>query len=217
MIDYIQYFGQRRSGTTWFSRLLKDNFVQNCGEKWGGKHSPEEFERGLFDGTVYLPRSDNPDSTFFIFISRDIYSWLESMSRSPQGYRNTIPAAPVPVFIRRPWVSQNDRIVEGGRFANPIQMRNVKTRAFLDIHSKVKNSVLLRYIDFIQNPRQYLRDWSDQFGLKFKQGCPIIPAEEQTMKIVAAYKDRIKKFSPADIKFVESQMDEELEIAFGYE
>lgn len=220
MINYIQYFGQRRSGTTWFSRMLKENFVigdVQCGEKWGGKHSPEEFYRGLYDGTRYLPRTDTPESTLFLFMSRDIYSWLESMSRSPQGYRNSIPPAPVSIFIRRPYVSQNDRIVEGGRFINPIEMRNIKSAAFLDIHSKVENSELISYTDFISDPCGHIQRWSDEYGLKLKHGKPIWPAKESTHNIAAIYDGRINKFTKEDIEYVESYMDRDLEAQFGYE
>jgi hypothetical protein len=82
------------------------------GEKYMGKHSPDEYFRGRWNGRerqkVYRTRLEE-DRTLFLFIHRNVFAWLASVRLYPFGafhLRNK----PMSEFIRTGFTSTTERV-----------------------------------------------------------------------------------------------------------
>ena len=220
MITNLHYMGPMRSGTTWFSLLLKHNFAIEVGEKWMGKHSPDEYFKGRWDGRqrkkVYRTREEE-DQTLFLFIHRNVFAWLASVRLYPFGAFH-LKNKPMSEFIRTGFTSDTERVRDDRVYANFIEMRKLKFQAWQIMQVQVGNFVSVPWKRVASVPFM----WLDYIQRKYK--LPIRPDKLEYIGDITEERRRyyldhqyMSEFTPEDIKFVLSQCDLEIEKHFGYD
>ena len=220
MITNLHYMGTMRSGTTWFSLLLRHNFDIEVGEKYLGKHSPDEFFRGRWNGRerqkLYRTQKDE-DETLFLLIHRNVFAWLASVRLYPFGafhLRNK----PMSEFIRSGFTSTTERVREDRHYANFIEMRKLKLQEWLILQDQVQNFVNCPWDGIVRETVEQLSIIRDVYNLPLKQKqveyIGDISKERRKYYLDHQYMD---EFTDEDIKFVLSQCDLGVEEHFGYE
>lgn len=220
MITNLHYMGPMRSGTTWFSLLLKHNFAIEVGEKYMGKHSPDEFFRGRWDGSkrINVQRTQlEEDQTLFLFIHRNVFAWLASVRLYPFGafhLRNK----PMGEFIRSGFTSTTERIRDNRHYANFIEMRKLKFQEWKKMKESVANFINVPWDNIVSNTVPWLRSLEFTYSL---------PKRQVTLEYVGDITDERRRyylehlymndFTDEDKAFVLSQCDLEVEEYFGYD
>jgi hypothetical protein len=149
MIDTVNIYGERCSGTTYLENLINLNFDTSVTWKYGWKH---------FFGFNNL---DNSDDTLFICIVRNPYDWINSLYRDqhhlPRSFRN------IDNFLSDEFYSINQKeniseimgdrnIFTHERYKNIFEARHVKNQYLIDVlPTLVKNYILIRYEDLLED------------------------------------------------------------------
>lgn len=213
----IQIFGERLSGTNYLEDLiylnLKDVTVTDA---YGHKHMFNKFKQ----------RRQPDENALYIFIHRNPYDWLRSMSKQP--HHTQYWDMPFSEFLRQsPWISD---IYDGPRFkgeysgiieevsGNVIDLRNEKNRLFNRLWLPGK-SVLIRYEDLRKDPEVTLRTVSEDLGLTFKGDFANTTTTRKivTKKGNAAYtRKTYDPLSQEDLDFINSRLDWYAETRIGY-
>ena len=171
---HLQIFGERCSGTNYVAQLLRRNlFGVRLTDPFGWKH-------GWPDRVL-----DTADHCLFVIVHRDPFAWAQSLHRQPWHAAPSLRQLPFSEFLRTPWwccwgqdmeISPTDPRLgtemmherdpaTGERFANVMQLRTAKLRAWLSIEARVRHCVVVRYEDAARDPKQLVRSVAQQFGL----------------------------------------------------
>lgn len=220
MITNLHYMGPMRSGTTWFSLLLKHNFAIEVGEKYMGKHSPDEYFRGRWNGRerqkLYRTAGEEAQ-TLFLFIHRNVFAWLASVRLYPFGafhLRNK----PMSEFIRSGFTSTTERVRDNRVYANFIEMRKLKFQMWQKMKKEVQNFINVPWDAISKNTIPWLRSLHFIYSLPLKcsklEYIGDITDERRRYYLDHQY---MNEFTPEDIDFVLSQCDLEVEKYFGYD
>lgn len=212
--------GPMRSGTTWFSLLLRHNFALEVGEKWMGKHSPDEFFKGRWDGRQRLKvhRTQlEEDQTLFLFIHRNVFAWLASVRLYPFGafhLRNK----PMGEFIRTGFTSTTERVRDDRVYANFIEMRKLKFQEWRRMKENTANFINVPWEEIVTNTVPWLRSLHYAYSLP-KRRVELEYIGDITEQRRNYYLDHyyMNEFSDEDKDFVLSQCDLEVEKYFGYD
>ena len=225
-IKYIQYFGQRRTGSSWLSRVLRNSCQVEVGEKFGLKHDKDcNFAAG------------NVDETLFLFINRDIYMWLDALHKNPWGieeYRGLS----LSEFIRSPWYNKipddvkrwypecklgpgteikdySGGLLIPGRFDTPIHMRNAKVDAWTDVKNSVPHAEDISYVECIGDLRGYLGKLFNKYDIGYNINAAegIVSGEKKEYFLTRKYLD---KYSTADLDFIRDNCDVHIEKRIGF-
>jgi hypothetical protein len=212
--------GPMRSGTTWFSLLLRHNFDLEVGEKWMGKHSPDEFFKGRWDGRQRMKRyrtQKEEDETLFMLIHRNVFAWLASVRLYPFGafhLRNR----PMSEFIRSGFTSSTERVRDDRHYANFIEMRKLKMQCWRDMQDRVQNFVNCPWDGFVRETVEQLEIVKEVYNLPLKQSqVEYIGDIKDERRLYYLNHHYMSDFTDEDIEFVLSQCDLETEAHFGYE
>jgi hypothetical protein len=205
MIERIQIFGERCSGTNYLENLITSNFKDiEITWDYGWKHwFPENIDK-----------KDN-DDCLFIVLFRNPYDWLSSLHHTPWHVDKTLKDLTFSKFIRTEWKCVYD-IYSGleERFKNVLEMRNYKVREFLALEKKVLNYTRFRYEDLRDNPN-VLKNLSIEFKLKMKDDD--IAPYKNYKKTKQTYKPpKYEPINMVDRFYIRKSLDLKQEKSIGY-
>jgi len=153
----FQIFGERCSGTNYLENLLIANF--DC-------YNVNKYDKHFFRDEKY----ENDEDILFICVVRDIRKWINSFYRTPH-YLEYMGNITKEHFLNEPIISKKDNIIlDYNIFTNEIyknifEMRHIKLHYMVyTLPKKVKNYILIRYEDIINN----FNDTMDKFKIFFK-------------------------------------------------
>jgi len=219
----LQLFGERCSGTNYVEQLLRRNeWRLQPTDAYGWKH-----------GWLDAVRGPAPECLFLV-VHRDPFDWVRSLHQKPWHTAPQLRELPLSAFLRAPWhcewgqdmdlgpgdprrgtemLHERDQAT-GERFANVLQLRTAKMRAWSELPQRVRHASFLRYEDAAADPRSCVRTVAAAFGLRT---WPWLRA----VKTFKGGKDpfqakRYPELSADDVQWIASQLDHELERRHGY-
>lgn len=179
-------YGERSSGTVFLEEAITKNFNLPVIWYYDWKHFFGMYDFDTENANV-LTEGNASDNTIFIGIVREPVSWLNSFSKNLQY----VPACnhALPNFLNNPFYSaagegdQEEVIQEDvnyitkERFQNIFELRKIKNDFLMNVvRTKVKNYVLIRYEDLLNNYDNTL----DQI----KNAYNLVKAHDEYEKIV---------------------------------
>jgi len=226
-ITHLCILGERVSGTCFVQSLISSNTKLKVDTSYGHKHFFQDIDKICNEDT---------SGVLFVFITRDIISWLSSMKNTP--YHAELPirnCKDFSKFIRMEWscvydntsgVSELEKIYgtemmnerdpySGERFKNIIAMRTAKVDHCMAIGKMVENFVHVRYEDVRDDPDTFIAQISDKFkivpNLKF---CPVtsMRGKGKVQYVPKSY----PPVSKEDEKFIWENIDPCTEKSIGY-
>ena len=226
VINKIQIFGERCSGTNYLKALLLKNFHDiEVNQEWGLKHYCCVKE-GVEQANNYL----------FIAIHRNVFDWVRSFHAQPFHAGPELRNIPLSEFMRREWRGvyttstgrkADDPIMgkelmsercpfTNKRYENILVMRNSKIQNWESLTHKVQNFYSLRYEDLKMNPELIVKEIGGNFSL----------LRQTEFTPVNSYKGRggkqytEKKYPPInqdEVELILSQIDKVQEELIGYD
>lgn len=215
MIQNIQIYGERCSGTNYLENLLTINFEVSIKWNYGHKH---------FFGFTDLKNSDD---TLFVCIIRNPFTWINSLFQKPWHLQNEL--LKKNNFLNKSFWSYTNNlktsnqeeiltdrnIYTNEKYKNIFEARKIKTKFLLnDLPTKVKNYIFIKYEDLLNNFEETMNKLKDK-ELKIKSN----KFPENTDQ----YKKENKKYvENKTIIFTEKEIlnnidfDIELEKSLGY-
>lgn len=241
MIENVQIYGERNSGTNYLEELLRKNLDGNLkiGFDFGWKH---------WFPNLKMINSSNIMNVLFIFITKDPYSWLVSMNRKPH-HAPQLYNLEFSDFIRRPWACYKGMGYEkralklkeeplqdheemlhernpdtGERYSNIMLLRNAKNKSFLNLSKIVNNFEHIRYEDLLDNPGTIISGLAIQYNLKLRgefTNTTGYHGHNPKLKFdgYLYYNERkyLKYFTDADLKYINYYLNWNIETVLGYE
>lgn len=162
MIKSIKVFGERNSGTNFLSKLIKQNIRGinlHSGYYLGGTGWKHGFPRIKYFNTV--------GEVLFIFIIRDLDSWLLSMYNNPYSYKSP---AKIEDFVSENLIIDENRkthdvhIYKGER-QNVINLRYAKIRRYKAFFDLVPNAIFINLKDLQENNDKFLNFLNTKYSL----------------------------------------------------
>lgn len=226
---YLQIFGERCSGTNLVESLLVGNFPQ-LELRWdfGYKH--------------FLPQARVGEASDYLVVAvyRHAEDWLRSLHRTPWCAALELKNRPIGEFMRGQWWCVWDRHANvrrddprfgqemmferdpdtGERFANVVQMRNAKVRAWERVVADARFGLSVQMEQVRQNPEAFVQRVACQTGLQPVR--PFVPVKTyKGLKWWQGWKTRglrgeRAELAPEDRQFLRAQLDLEQEAAIGY-
>jgi hypothetical protein len=163
MIKRIKVFGERNSGTNFLAKLIKQNIrdiKQDSGYYLGGTGWKHGFPR--------IKYFKNIDEVLFIFIIRDLDSWLLSMYNNPYSYKSP---NKIEDFVSGNLIIDENRkghdvhIYKGER-QNVIDLRYAKIRRYKAFFDLVPNALFINLKDLQENNDKFLNFLNTTYSLK---------------------------------------------------
>jgi hypothetical protein len=161
MINFIKIYGERNSGTIYLEKLLKLN--TNHIKIHSGRHDGGTGWKHGFPKVRYV----KPKQTLFIFIIRDVESWLKSMFKQPYHYylRKNIYD-----FINKPLVIKENRlnhdvnrsIFERGRI---LDIRYRKIIAYQHFFRNIPHGIIISLKYLQENHIAFLELLRDEYKI----------------------------------------------------
>jgi hypothetical protein len=170
-INKIKIFGERNSGTNFLSQLIKNNVKEinilssyyNGGSGW--KHGFPKLE--LFDDI---------NSTLFIFIIRDLNTWIKSMYFNNYHY---IKPTNINDFINSKLHIKDNRVdhdvnVNINENDTLINLRNNKITNYLHFFKNVNNVMFINLEDLQNNNKKFLKFLRNIYKLEITKYRPVL-------------------------------------------
>jgi len=218
-ITEFAVFGERCSGTKYIRRIIELNFKIQDTPRFGAKHWFYDKDHVIRAGTA---------SALIVVIVRDPSTWLRSMHRMPYHVHSSLRGITFDKFIQKEWRCNFDETSHtppgsstygaemmfernpqtGERFANVVQMRSAKLRAFLGLRDIVDNFVLITYEELVRAPQTVVNFLETRFGL-----------QRRTQRMNFGQRHSPKVHEPLEerhVAHVKKYIDEELERVVGY-
>ena len=226
-ITHLCILGERVSGTCFVQSLVTSNTRLKMDTSFGHKHFFQDVDKLFKEDTSHV---------LFVYVTRDITSWLSSMCNTP--YHADLPirnCKDVSKFIRMEWscihdstsgVSELDKTFgtemmherdpyTGERFKNVIHMRTSKIDHCMAIGKIVKNFVHVRYEDIRENPEEFVSDLASRFALW--KNPKFVPITSMRGKGKAPYvRKEYPPLSEEDVVFIMENVDMVTEASVGY-
>ncbi len=226
ILDF-QVFGERRSGTNYFSALLNDAFEITETRAYGWKH-----------GAPVMPCIQ--DTSLIAVVVRNPIEWLLSMHARPIEAPAT-EGMTFSDFIRTPWQAvykphalrrreigirgfpvargaglQYDRHpIEGRLFSNVLEMRVVKMQSHLGFLHRAPNVAVVRYEDLLVDPARVIRGIADSFALEVRPEAKLqirhVGPKTGDKRLTRA------DISDSDLRYISDELDQDLERRFQYD
>tara|TARA_B110000971_G_scaffold134541_1_gene137646 strand:- start:7118 stop:7786 length:669 start_codon:yes stop_codon:yes gene_type:complete len=165
MINSIKIYGERNSGTHYITQLLEQNTINiklhsgNYKDITGWKHG--------------YPKIDNYDTTttLFIFLIRDLNSWLKSMYMNPWSYKNDMS---IEEFLTNTLILDEERKdhdvhIYNQEQQNIIDLRYMKIKAYIECYSKVSNAIIINLSEIQSNYEIFLLNLNKNFNIKLNK------------------------------------------------
>lgn len=226
-ITHVCILGERVSGTCFVQSLVTSNTRLKLNASYGHKHFFQDVDRLYTEDTSHV---------LFVFVTRDVASWLSSMCNTPYhadlSIRN---CKDFSRFIRMEWSCIHDRTsgvseldkrygtemmnerdpYTGERFKNVIHMRTSKIDHCMAIGKIVQNFVHVRYEDVRDDPEGFVSDLASGFGLQTKD--KFVPITSMRGKGKVPYFRKVyPPPSESDVEFIMENVDMCTEASVGY-
>lgn len=226
-IEMFQVFGERRSGTNYVAAILSQNTSLKEVHRFGWKH-----------GLPLYPVL--PASCVFVVVLRAPVDWLKALYRAPFEVDPALKDLEFPAFIRAEWESvytpkksrwrghgydldynlgrgevlQLDRHpIEGRRYKNVVELRNVKLAGHLSMLTRGVNCVVVRYEEVNQDPDHLMSAIRDTFGVQVREKTLAL---EKRVGPSSPRQAATTDLSVADLNFIKEQLDTAQELRCGY-
>ncbi|WP_298905572.1 hypothetical protein [uncultured Aliiroseovarius sp.] len=224
-LQHFQVFGERRTGTNYLDRLIKDNLSIEPTNRYGWKH-----------GTISMPCI--AAHGLIVVVVRDPLTWLSSLHNRPFTKANS--GLPFSEFLRTEWYdefipkdfgharwgysgmvrashvpNQVDRHpITGKRFKNPLELRVVKTAGFLGFLERECNVAVVDYRYINTDPAGFISRLSDDFSIAKTTDF------ERPDRVGALGTNQPRKaptdISAEDMDFIRTALDQVQETFLGY-
>ena len=158
MIEKIKLFGERNSGTRYTSKLLTSHFEGKILNESGWKH-----------GIPFVKDGQCSSRILYIFVIRDVHSWIKSMFHNPYHfrYRNMDDFLFGNMNILLNTLQDVDNIEE--EKGNIFDVRYRKIKAYKQFYNEVENCIIVN-LDTIQNhPKKFLEMISEKYDLQMSE------------------------------------------------
>ena len=219
--------GERVSGTSFLQKLFVKNTKLSQVSPFGHKH--------FFQDIKLLRRTYTKD-ILFVFVSRDLIEWLNSLLVNT--YHAHMPIRncnDMTTFLRMEWQCVFDKTfavkrsdprfgkemmferdpIDGKRVSNVIAMRNSKMKHFLSLKNEVENFVHLKYEDLRDSPEEFLSGVCEMFEIR--KNDTYLPITTVRGKGSVPYQRKVyPDISEKDLEFILENIDEELETELEY-
>jgi len=237
MINYIQVFGERNSGTNYLNNLINKNIDNvETGAKYGWKHGYViNLRNGMFDISKLL----------IICVFKNPFAWLVSMHNKPH-HASQMRLLSFSDFLREEWICykgtdyfERDLITNpytedeemkmerdpdtGKRCTNVIQLRNKKNEKLLDLNNHTAQIEYVRYEDLLVDPEKFFSKIIDKYNLKtsstFQNSNQYHGKnvnEKFSRKEYYLKKEYLSNFNSKDLLFVENEINKDYESKIGY-
>jgi hypothetical protein len=190
-LKYIKIFGERNTGTNYFSKLIERNLTinvlpgtvpdnaQNILSVIPGKELLKDlyFKHTILsnfgwkhrevDHIDEIRRSKISRQTLFITITKNPYSWLLSLYRRPY-HNHGIKGMTFDKFLETKWNSlgrESNRMF----YADPVDLWNKKNASYLSLDKEFE-VMHVNYEHVLINPEKIISGISDSFKLETKSG-----------------------------------------------
>jgi len=241
----IKIYGERNTGTNFLFKLLRLNlkadllrgvvpwyvripfpqseavrdlyFELTFGRNLGWKHRLAPSPDTVREAHIYS------DRLCFVTLTKNPYSWLLSLYRSPHHYQGKL--GTFEQFLNAPWATVR-RAKTISKFPNPIIMWNKKNAAYLALRAGVPTTTL-RYEDLLADPERTLSKVADQFSIeRSKSDFENVMAstkEKGSGKGFDYYQQYYLReqwrtdLQPAALRIINEYLDFDLMSQFGYE
>jgi hypothetical protein len=204
--NFILY-GLGRSGTNFTKAMLEKNFhVHVNQETYGNKH--DHFHN------VNMPSQN----VIMILCVKNPYHWLNSL------HRYTEKEVDISTWLRKPNVllSDHNGVKRLTRTSNPIQRWNNYNFHWNSV--EWNNKIVVRHEDFLNNWKKTLEKIGNKFDLKEKNNTlqtidRVVKPHSGDNLILSNEFFNSKKinYTDEDIKYINSELDEQLMCIFNYE
>ena len=180
-IKCIKIFGERNSGTTYLQQLLENNMIDiklcdpgyNGGTGW--KHGVPKME--LFK---------NEKEFLFIFIVRDLDSWLKSMYKNQYNFKKIYK---IEDFLtkklesndRREWhdMNVNKEIEE----QDVMSLRYSKLRSLFDFYEKISNGIFINMTYLQENEKKFIKFLMEEYEVNVNSEFKGVETHTKNSKI----------------------------------
>ena len=166
MIKHIKIFGERNSGTNFLEQLVRRNIIDInvCSSFYIGSGWKHGFPR--------IELFNEVNETLFIFIIRDLESWLISMYNNPYSF---ICPDNISAFISEK-LCINDLRMDHDVHTNKeeqqpniISLRYAKIKSYERFFDKVPNAIFINLQDLQENNDKFLNFIRDTYSLNISE------------------------------------------------
>jgi hypothetical protein len=184
MIKRIKIYGERNSGTRFVKQLIMKNIlnVKTCDggyeKAYGWKHGIPKLN--LFDNMI--------DDTLFIFIIRDLESWLKSMYTKPYSLKKSVN---IQSFLTNKIESSDHRsdhdvnIYEKERNKTIFELRYCKIQSYIDTFNNIKNGIIVNLEDLqLDDGKEFINIINNKFKCSITQKFIPITKHTKTNKVI---------------------------------
>lgn len=238
-ITSYKIFGERNSGTNFLQELVGTNLLNGdkfikADESLGHKHYPCWYELPLefYKNSPRLYTLEGSENVLFFVIYRNPYDWLRSMRSKPFDADPSLRDLNFSTFIRtkwklnikrelvrdemkkNPWVDRNPK--DGSLFQNVMKLRTAKIRAMNEVKNRVNNIYYINYETLRDHPEKVLEEIADLFDLQKSDVYRPVIYKKATKKLGVYKEKKYPPISTKDLKFINSQLDSEVENNIGY-
>lgn len=172
-IQYIKIYGERNSGTNFLTELLRNNIVNltilsgtyNKGSGW--KHGfPKHYK-------------ENDSKVLYIFLIRDLESWLQSMYKNPYHIKRTSQMNFLYNTLEIREKKQDHPVHMDPREKNNIiKLRYHKISDYLSFYETISNGIFIHLKDLQKNYQSFLSFLKNTYSIQIKD--EIIPILSHT-------------------------------------
>lgn len=170
LIKNVKIFGERNSGTNFLTNLIQKNIkdINMCSCYYKGG-------TGWKHGFPRIELFKELDSTLFIFIIRDLNSWIKSMYFNPYSYKN--PNNINDFLTRKLDINDNrkdhDVHIYKSEQQNIINLRIAKIKSYLKFYENVNNVVFVNLNDLQNDNKKFLVFLKTIYNLNTTEYVPI--------------------------------------------
>jgi len=182
----IKLYGERNCGTNYLDKLMRLNleadflrgvvpntllwtiseyninlyFQLFANKNLGWKHKQVDREE--------IEKYKNFDALSIITISKNPYSFLLSLKRKPYHYKGDRSKSFLE-FLQSSWPVTKRENVNKNQVKNPIELWNIKNKAYIELHKNMPNKTLnLNYENLLLDPKKVVVQISKHFNISMK-------------------------------------------------
>lgn len=221
-IKFYSIVGERCSGTNYLNFLMKKNVNLSETQKFGWKHG------------FQLPKKNTiVNDTLCIFIIRNVYDWIRSIDKLRWHANKSVCEKNFTEMIRFPWESsidgafgtwldegrkgqkiKSDLDDNGNYHPTPLDMRNYKTKKFLQLQHNFKHFYVINYDQLNKNPEKIIREMCQKFNINVKRNFENhIYRKGSNIKFTPKKYDTLTK---NNLDFINSKIDWNTENLLGF-
>jgi len=180
-IKYVKIFGERNSGTTYLYKLLENNLidVKLCNVGYDGG-------TGWKHGVPKMELFNEEEEFLFIFIVRELESWLKSMYKNQYNFKKI---EKIEDFLIKKLESNDRRMLHDMNVNKEIEEQDVmsvrysKLRSFLDFYEDVSNGIFVNMSYLQENEKKFVEFLMREYGLGIRNKFRGVKTHTKSRKI----------------------------------